>query len=295
MRDTAIGYLIRAAKKDKNVVLLTGDVGYGVVENFQNLFPQRFFNMGIAEQNMMAAAAGLAMEGKKVFVYSIGNFSSLRCLEQIRDDICYMGLDVNIISVGPGLEYSTLGFSHQATCDISCINALPRMRVYCPSSEEETRLVMKRVIRGGGPSYIRLCKRPASIDARPSLAPYKVFGLGDSALFACSDSVKDAMEIAWQIPGLCVFSCPSLSDIGPQIVRMGYKNIFTLEQHTPRGGLGGVFAELLAKNRGATQQFVTFGVEEAVFGLVGSREFLKKEYKIDKKTVAKTIKKILKH
>ena len=127
MRNAFVKELINLALNDKDVFLLVGDLGFGAVEGFENKFPDRFINMGICEQNMISVASGMAFEGKKVFVYSIGNFSSLRCLEQIRNDCAYHEANVKIVCVGGGFVYGSLGMSHHATEDLALLRALPNV------------------------------------------------------------------------------------------------------------------------------------------------------------------------
>lgn len=136
MRNTFINELEKLAVVDPSIYLLTGDLGFGVLNSFSENLPKQFINVGISEQNMTAVAAGLALEGNTVYTYSIGNFPSLRCLEQIRNDICYPNANVKIISVGAGLSYGQLGMSHHATEDMAIMRALPNMRVFSPADPQ---------------------------------------------------------------------------------------------------------------------------------------------------------------
>lgn len=123
MRNTFVNTLVELAKKDRDIELVTGDLGFGVLKPFWEQLPDQFINAGIAEQNMTTVAAGMALEGKTVFTYSIGNFPTLRCLEQIRNDCAYHGANVKIVCVGGGFVYGALGMSHQATEDIAVMRA----------------------------------------------------------------------------------------------------------------------------------------------------------------------------
>ena len=166
MRDTFIEELTKRALIDPNVFLITGDLGFGVLEEFGESFPDQFLNAGVAEQNMTAIAAGMAMEGRKVFTYSIGNFPTLRCLEQIRNDICYHDLDVTIVSIGGGFSYGQLGMSHHATEDISIMRALPNIEVIIPSSLDEVSGSFNHIIQNQGPKYLRLDKSTADFECK---------------------------------------------------------------------------------------------------------------------------------
>ena len=156
MRNTVINHILEAAKKDSSIILMTADLGYSVMEKFIEELPKQFINIGIAEQNMIGVAAGLALAGKKVFVYTIAPFATMRCFEQIRVDVCYQNLDVTIIGVGGGYAYGTLGTTHYALEDLAVMRALPNMKVMCPADPQEAALVANKAIQVGGPNYIRL-------------------------------------------------------------------------------------------------------------------------------------------
>ena len=129
MRKIFIEELIFAAKRNKKIILMVNDLGFGVVEKFANLFPKQFINAGVAEQNMMGMAAGLAMDNNHVFVYSIGNFPTFRCAEQIRNDIDYHNLPVTIVNVGSGISYGNLGYSHHSIQDYALMRAMPNLLI----------------------------------------------------------------------------------------------------------------------------------------------------------------------
>ena len=137
MRDAFVTKLTELAEKDPMTMLITGDLGFGVLTDFSKRFPDQFINAGVAEQNMTGMAAGLALDGYKVYTYSIGNFNTLRCLEQIRNDICYHDCDVTVVSVGAGFSYGQLGISHFATEDLAIFRAIPNIMVVAPSDPWE--------------------------------------------------------------------------------------------------------------------------------------------------------------
>ena len=156
MRTEFINTLYEIAKKDKNVILITGDLGFGVLDKFANDLPEQFINAGVAEQDMAGLATGLALEGKTVFTYSIANFPTLRCLEQIRNDVCYHNANVKIVSVGGGYSYGPLGMSHHATEDLSIMRALPNMTIVAPGDTIETGYATEAIYKLNGPCYLRL-------------------------------------------------------------------------------------------------------------------------------------------
>ncbi len=158
MRTAFIETLCELAEQDERIWLLTGDLGFSVLECFAQRFPKRYVNMGVAEQNMTGVAAGLALEGKIVFTYSIDNFPVMRCLEQIRNDVCYHNLNVKVVAVGGGLAYGTAGFMYYAFEDLVVMGAGPNMTVLTPGDPVEVRLATRAVVNWQGPSYPRLGK-----------------------------------------------------------------------------------------------------------------------------------------
>src|SRR3990172_770201 len=156
MRTAFLNTLADLAARDDRIFFLTGDLGFGVVETFAQRFPDRFLNVGVAEQNMTGVATGLALSGKVVFTYSIANFPTLRCLEQIRNGPCYHNANVKVVSVGGGLAYGSLGMSHHATEDLAVMRVLPNLTVVAPGDPVETALATGALARQNGPAYLRL-------------------------------------------------------------------------------------------------------------------------------------------
>ena len=158
MRDMFIKELVLHARKNDNIALIVGDLGFSVVEPFAKEFPERFINAGVAEQNMTGIAAGMASEGYHVFTYSIANFPTFRCAEQIRNDIDYHNLPVTIVSVGGGLVYGNLGYSHHAVQDYALLRSLPNMLIVAPGDSLEVKACLRFLIANPQPSYLRLGK-----------------------------------------------------------------------------------------------------------------------------------------
>src|ERR1700678_3470185 len=146
------------AAQDDRVYLLVGDLGFGVVEPFMRKFPKRFLNVGVAEQNMTGVAAGLALSGKIVFTYSIANFPVIRCLEQIRNDVCAHNLNVKVVSVGGGFAYGSAGYTHHGTEDLAMMRVLPNMTFLAPGDPIEAPLLTLAATTLPGPCYLRLGK-----------------------------------------------------------------------------------------------------------------------------------------
>ena len=158
MRNIFIEELTKEAKKNKKIILIVNDLGYSVIENFAKLFPKQFFNAGVAEQNMLGLAAGLALGGNQVYVYSIGNFPTFRCAEQIRNDIDYHKLPVTIVNVGSGVSYGNLGYSHHSIQDYGLLRLFPNMLIASPGDFFETKECIKYLLKNPQPSYLRLAK-----------------------------------------------------------------------------------------------------------------------------------------
>ena len=156
MRKTFITTLLALAEADPDIWLLNADLGFSFLEPFAERFPGRYLNVGVAEQNMIGVATGLALSGAKVFAYSIANFPTLRCLEQIRNDVCYHRAHVVVVAVGAGFAYGSQGYTHHAIEDLAVMRALPGMRVGVPGNRHETKALVTHFAREPGPAYLRL-------------------------------------------------------------------------------------------------------------------------------------------
>jgi transketolase len=291
MRKAFINKLISQAEKDERIFLICGDLGYSVLENFKIKFPKRFLNIGIAEQNMAGVAAGLALEGFKVFIYSIGNFPSLRALEQIRYDICYHNLDVTVVSVGAGLSYGALGSSHHATEDISIMRALPNLTIYNPGDPNEVEYCLMDLLNQNSPCYLRLGK-----SGEPSFykKEYRISGflnpivLGNDSLVLATGSI--CFDLKNKLASLnSKNSLYSLSKFGKtqgrEILELcsKYKKIYTIEEHQLNGGFGSFVFEIIMD--GFEEGFLKtppiikrFGLNNFFISEAGTQEYLREKY-----------------
>ena len=302
MRNSVVQTIVDKAKTDESIVLLTGDLGSNCLEIFENAYPKRYFNCGIAEQNMLSMASGLAMEGKKVFIYSIGNFNTLRVLEQIRNDVSYMNLDVNIISVGAGMEYGQLGFSHYATEDIACMRTMPNFTVMNPATKYEAVECAKKMLATKTPCYLALNKKGVEVeDTKISGNPRLIKDGKGIAIFSSGAILKEALEVSsiFEKSGInmAVYSMPIVKPLDSKNILnilSKYDYVFTLEEQTVIGGLGSAFAEILAPVKGKKPPLHMFGLNDEYISTVGNRDYLRKEYKIDAKSIASKISKVLK-
>ncbi|HYC49721.1 MAG TPA: transketolase C-terminal domain-containing protein [Gemmatimonadaceae bacterium] len=258
MRTTFIRTLIEVAAENDNVWLVAGDLGYSVLEAFSEKYPQRYLNAGVAEQNMTGIAAGLALAGKTTFTYSIANFPVFRCLEQVRNDVCYHNLNVKVVAVGGGLAYGSAGYSHHAVEDLAVMRSLPNMVVFAPADPVETQLVTRAAVQHQGPCYIRLGKagEPVLHTATPAFAIGKgivVRPEGDVAMISTGGMLGTVLRAADELGQhgvkARVISMPTVQPIDRDLIeRLARETraIVTVEEHGI-GGLGSAVAEVLAE------------------------------------------------
>jgi transketolase len=285
MRDTFVETLIEQGKTDPRIVLITGDLGFGVLEKFEKALPDQYINAGVAEQSMLGLAAGMASTGKRVFVYSIGNFPTVRALEQIRNDVCYMNNPVVIVSVGAGYSYGSQGYTHHALEDIAVMRALPGMQVVTPADPFETVELTRYLAAGNQPAYLRLGRsgeKQLNTHA-PSLTPGTlnplINGNSGSILFtgAIGALALQAREaLAAQGKDMGVYSVPFLSTLLPEslhaIAHLG--PIVTIEEHSTRGGLGSAILEL-ASLHNIKADIRIMGVSQHNLAEIGNQNFLR--------------------
>ena len=304
MRDSFISSMLELAKNDKNVELVTGDLGFGVLRPFWEAVPDQFLDVGIAEQNMTAMAAGMALEGKTVFTYSIGNFPTLRCLEQIRNDCAYHGANVNIVCVGGGFVYGSLGMSHHATEDLSTMRALPDVAVFAPADKVEAAAVAKAAAAYPGTCYIRLGRGGEKV-IREDIGEFvvgKAIPVCEGArvaIFSTGDiageviKAKEILESQGITPTIYTF--PTVKPIDAETIRACAENhelIVTCEEHNIVGGLGSAVAEVLAEIKNAARM-IRVGINDTYCGIVGDQNHLRKHYGLTGGQIAEGIAKEL--
>ena len=284
MRTAFIKTLFELAEKDERVWLIAGDVGFSVIEAFAERFPDRFVNAGIAEQNMTGVAAGLALEGKVPVIYSIANFPVMRCLEQIRNDVCYHGLSVKIVAVGGGLVYGAHGYSHYGVEDLAVTRVMPNMVVMAPADPLEAAHATRAMVVHGGPVYMRLGKagEPAIHEGEIDFAIGRAVPVregSDVTLISTGGALATALEAA---DGLAaegwtaeVLSMPTVQPVDRDAVcdaaaRTG--RIVTVEEHG-EGGLGSVIAEVMATS-GAAARLACVRLRREPLTIAGSQRAL---------------------
>lgn len=299
MRNHFITRIIVNAENDERIMLVTGDLGFSVLEGFEKKFPDRYVNVGIAEQNMAAVAAGLAMEGNMVLTYSIGNFPTLRCIEQIRNDICYHDANVKILAVGGGFAYGTLGMTHHATEDIAMMRALPNMNVYVPCDYVTAEKIADEICHNSRPSYVRMERggEKKVFVEQSELNVYDIQCLRKGnrvALITVGTLVNDALEAAEEL-NLGVFAVLTVKPINKKQLEQiadEYEHIITIEEHNVVGGLGGTVCEVLADKKHKATIF-RLGLNDEYTSIVGHQEYLRKVYGLDSKGIIKRVKSLL--
>lgn len=294
--------LVRLAKDDPNVLLLTGDHGYALFDDFRKACPEQYINAGIAEQNMVGMAAGLARAGFRPFVYGLSAFIPVRVVEQIKLDIAHDKLPVILIGDGAGFVYSHLGTSHQSTEDIACTRAISNLSVYSPADRFEVAACMELAYQTKGPVYFRMGKSDRG-DVHVAAQQSKVGRLlevkpgqsGEIVFIATGSLVRTAMDIAADsYPNATVWSAPFIKPIDTQQVAgicARSHVVVVLEEHSVLGGLGSVIAEIASEF--APVRILRVGVQDRFSHHCGSYEYLLKEHGLDRLAIEQRIRDFL--
>ena len=269
MREVFVEELCRAAEKNPDLWLLTGDLGFSVLEPFAERYGNRFINVGVAEQNMIGMAAGLAMSGMRVVTYSIVNFATLRCLEQIRNDVVYHGLNVTVTGIGGGFAYGAQGYTHHGIEDISAIRALGGIDIISPADEAEVRAGVRSALQLEGPAYLRLGKGgEVGIHANGDRLARGRFArlrdTGEALIVATGELVAEALGAAGLLEAegfeVAVWSAPWLNPIDEEGIREAsarFGSILTAEEGVGTGGLGAAVSQIVAAERGERARVIT--------------------------------------
>lgn len=301
MRTAFVDTLLELAREDDRIVLVVGDLGFGVVTAFADELPNQFVNAGVAEQNMTGMAAGMALSGKIVFTYSIGNFPTLRCLEQIRNDVCYHGANVKVVCVGGGMTYGSLGASHHAIEDLAIMRAIPGLVVVAPGDPLEARLATRAVAAHDGPCYLRLGRAGETVvhASEPEFELGKSIELrdGDDLTLVSTGGMLPLVMAAAELlenEGVQarVLSMPTLKPLDEEAIRRAARQtpvMITVEEHRVSGGLGGAVAEVLLESNVRPRAFKRIGLADDFFSEVGSQEHLRTYSGLDVDGIMQTI------
>jgi transketolase len=304
VRTAFIKTLCELAGRDDRIWLLCGDLGYSVLEKFSSCFPGRFLNVGVAEQNMTGIAAGLALSGKIVFTYSIANFPVIRCLEQIRNDVCYHQANVKIVAVGGGLAYGPQGYTHHGVEDLAVMRVLPQMTVLAPGDPVETRLATEAAVRLDGPCYIRLGKanEPVVHQIEPVFRIGSAIRLREGSgltlvstggVLELASRAADALNQSGH--SIELLSMPTLQPLDEQsLIESGKKTggVVSIEEHG-LGGLASACAEVLAA-RAEKIAFEPVRLRREALGCAGSQENLRSRLGVSLETIMEAAGRVLK-
>ncbi len=292
MRDAFVKELTLLAEEDPAVMLLTGDLGFGVLTRFAEKFPNQFINVGVAEQNMSGLAAGLALEGHKVYTYSIANFTTLRCLEQIRNDICYHDANVTLVSVGAGFSYGQLGMSHFATEDLAILRALPNMMVVAPSDPWEAKALTRQMASICGPKYLRIDKGAAGCpeDLKAiRLGKGRIVRQGsDLTIVSIGAILMEALKAADLLKKTGVqarvVSLNTLKPLDEKIIFDACREtsgLICIEEHSEIGGLASAISEACLTSGNIPGFFHRIGLKDEYPTVVGDQEYLRNAYDLN--------------
>ena len=293
MRDAFVRGIEELAERDPRVMLVTGDLGFGVLANYAARRPDQYLNVGVAEQNMTGIATGLALDGRVVFTYSIGNFPTLRPLEFIRNDAAYHDANVNIVAVGGGFSYGSLGISHHATEDIAIMRALPGLTVVAPGDAWESEQAVAALAATPGTTYLRLDRAGPRSTQRDGerfvLGQARCLREGTDMTIAVTGGmlgpVLEAASVLAVIGVSCrVLSVHTIKPLDQQAIIAAAREtggIVTVEEHTVDGGFSGAVAECLLESGAAPRVFRRIGLRAGFSALVGSQDYLRAAYGLD--------------
>ena len=294
--------LVELAEHDERIHMVLADIGYGEIESFAEKFPNRYYNVGVAEQNMTGVACGLAIEGNIAVTYSIANFPTLRCLEQVRNDVCYHNANVKIVIIGGGVSYGALGVSHHSTEDIAIMRALPNIVVVVPCDPKEAKYAVDAMIAHDGPVYYR-CGYKNESDVHDGEIDFS-FGKAltvregsDCTVIFCgpigSEAKKAVEKLADEGLSCDLISMHTIKPIDKDAILGSVRKtgrLVTIEEHNLSGGLGSAVAEVLADGQLTGVKFKRMGFPDVYVHEVGSQAWLRTLYGLDSKGIEDTIK-----
>jgi transketolase len=302
VRTAFIKTLYEIAEQDPRITLVVGDLGFGVVTDFAKRFPNQFLNAGVSEQNMTGIAAGLAMAGRIVFTYSIANFPTLRCIEQIRNDVCYHGANVKIVAVGGGYAYGSLGMTHHATEDIAILRSLPGMKVVAPGDPLETRHAVRALVEDSSPFYLRLGRageptlHTGSIDFQVGRAITVREGM-DCTLISTGGMLENCVKVAdgltaegLQVQVISMHTVKPLDQAAVLQAAASTGVILTVEEHSEIGGLGSAVGDVLLY-AGYSGVFRKVALPDRFTEVAGDCEYLRTLGGLDVAGIANTVRK----
>lgn len=304
MRFAVIQAIYEEAVKNKDVFFITGDLGHANEQDFKDKIPNQYLNAGLSEQNIVGVAAGLALSGKKVFIYSIVPFITMRCYEQVKADLCYQNLDVTIIGIGGGFIYGQYGNTHCSIEDIAVMRVLPNMKIVCPANPHDATLLINQVIKMKGPTYIRIGRGKEPM-------PHELYDLtfgkgairrsGTDITFFCTGTTLSEVEKSAELlqqRGVSaeIIHLHTVKPIDTNLIRdraAKRKAIFTIEDHSIIGGLGGALAEIISEDS-SKPLFKRFGAHDTYLKEIGTEAYLRNAHGFSAKKISHEVLRTLK-
>ena len=301
MRNAFADEVTALGRDNARVVMLSADIGNKLFDKFKAATPGRFLNCGIAEANMMGMAAGMALNGLRPIVYTIAPFTTTRCLEQIRLDVCYHRAPVIIVGTGSGLSYAELGPTHLSCEDMAILRVLPDMVVMCPADSNELRLGMRAALAQDKPVYLRIGKKgePAVHPHLPDFQIGKAITVrkgSDVCLIGTGTMVSVLLEAAKILVEQGVSAqVESFHTVKPldsarlSEIFAAYPTIVVAEEHSRIGGFGSAIAEWMADNGRTVSRFLPFGVGDEFVHEVGSQDYMRQRFGLTANAIANRI------
>ncbi len=290
MRNAFADELTKLGTEDPRVVMLSGDIGNKLFDKFRAAQPERFFNCGVAEANMMGVAAGMALSGLRPIAYTITPFVTTRCLEQIRTDVCYHEVPVTIVAVGAGLAYAGLGPTHHACEDISFLRSIPNMVVICPGDQWEVRAALRAAMKQDRPVYIRMGKKGEPVVHSGIPLGFEIGRAimiedgTDVALLSTGNMLPEAVEAAHLLKERGVsakvmnfHTVKPLDTTALADVFKRFRLVATVEEHSLIGGFGSAVCEWMIDNRVVPNTLLRFGTPDAFFKRSGGQEYAREQ------------------
>ncbi len=300
MRNAFADEVTQLAAQDPRIVLLSGDIGNRLFDPYKKLFPNRFYNCGVAEANMASLAAGMAMSGLRPITYTITPFNTTRCLEQIRNDICYHKAPVLIIGTGAGLSYASLGCTHHSCEDISFLRSIPNMTVLCPADAMELRSLLREAIKMDRPAYMRIGKtgEPVLYPAPPNLIIGKgniILKGSDLCIFSTGNMLSVAREACELLFAANVraelISMHTVKPLDLEILADAsrrFSQFATIEEHSLIGGLGSAVCEWMA-DQAIFVKLLRFGTQDHFPHPIGSQKYIRNLFGLTPQSIANQI------
>lgn len=303
MRIAFIKTLTKAVQKNKGVMLLTADLGFNAFEELVERFPRNYLNVGVSEQNMAGVAAGMAIEDKTPFIYSIIPFATMRDYEQLRNDICYQNLNVKIVGVGSGFSYGPYGHTHHGLEDLAITRVLPNLTIFSPADPFETEFAVSEALKIKGPVYIRLGKAgEPNLDAveKPEFGKGRTVRQGkDVVIFSTgaitANVIKAARILENKKISAKVISIHTIKPLDKDLILDQAKKIgkiVTVEEHFVIGGLGSAVAEVIAES-GLKVSFRRVGAPDRFTKEIGMQEFMREKNGLDPDNIAEKTKEVV--